>query len=57
MNSHATDRTFRLDSLPTELWDMALLTEFLRADDQTILRWVREGVLSPSSRRHGPTPT
>ena len=54
MNSQAADGPFRLDPLPPELWDMARVIEELRADDQTVLRWVRERKLpGPCLRRGG----
>ena len=54
MNTRSADGPFRLESVPTELWDMARMIDELRADDQTIRRWVREGVLPPPSlRRRG----
>jgi hypothetical protein len=54
MNTPPADGTFRLESVPCQLWDMARMTDELRADDQTIRRWVREGVLPPPSlRRRG----
>jgi hypothetical protein len=54
MNSQAADGPFRLDSLSTELWSMARMIEELRADDQTVRRWVREGKLPrPTLRRGG----
>jgi DNA-binding transcriptional MerR regulator len=51
MNSQTANGPFRLESVPATLWDMARMTEELRADDQTIRRWVREGVLPPPSLR------
>lgn len=54
MNSQAADGPFRLDSLPTKLWGMAQMTQELRADDQTIRRWVPGGELpGPTLRRGG----
>jgi len=55
MNSQAADGPFRLDPIPTRLWDMARMIEELRADDQTIRRWVREGgeLPRPTLRRGG----
>ena len=54
MNCQAADGPFRLDPIPTELWDMARMIEELRADDQTIRKWVREGKLPrPTLRRGG----
>lgn len=54
MNSQAADGSFRLDPIPPELWDMARMIEELRADDQTIRRWIREGKLpGPTLRRGG----
>jgi hypothetical protein len=45
---------FRLSPLPNELWDMTQMIDELRADDQTIRRWVREGRLPrPCLRRNG----
>jgi hypothetical protein len=46
--------SFRLESLPDRVWDMARMVVKLRADDQTIRRWVREGRLpGPTLRRRG----
>ena len=46
--------SFRLESLPDDVWDMARMVVKLRADDQTIRRWVREGRLPrPILRRGG----
>jgi hypothetical protein len=54
MKSQAADGPFSLNSLPTELWDIARMVEELRADDQTIRRWVREKRLpGPILRRGG----
>src|SRR5262245_2264071 len=54
MPTHPADGPFRLDPLPGELWDMARLVNELRAGDQTIRRWVREGRLpGPCLRRNG----
>jgi hypothetical protein len=54
MNNRPADGPFRLESVPCELWGMVRMTDELRADDQTIRRWVREGVLPPPSlRRRG----
>jgi hypothetical protein len=54
MNGQATNEPFSLVPVPTDLWDMPRMIEELRADDQTIRRWVRERVLpSPSLRRRG----
>ena len=48
------DDSFRLESLPDDVWDMARMAVKLRADDQTIRRWVREGRLpGPTLRRGG----
>ena len=48
------DEPFRLSPLPDQLWDMARMIDELRADDQTIRRWVREGRRSrPCLRRDG----
>jgi hypothetical protein len=57
MNTRPADGPFRLESVPCQLWDMARMTDELRADDQTIRRWVREGVLPPPSLRRGAGPT
>ena len=54
MKSQHADGPFRLDSLPIELWDMARMIREVRADDQTIRRWVRKRRLpGPSLRRGG----
>jgi hypothetical protein len=54
MDTQAADGSFRLDPHPTEMWSMARMTKELRADDQTVLRWVREGRLpGPCLRRGG----
>jgi len=54
MSNHPTDGPFRLEPLSDNLWEMARLTRELRADDQTIRRWVREGKLpGPTLRREG----
>ena len=53
MKSQAADGPFRLDSPPTRLWDMARMIEELRADDQTIRRWVREGRTPSATLRRG----
>jgi hypothetical protein len=54
MNCHAADGPFRRDLLSTELWSMARMIRALRADDQPIGRWVREGNLPlPILRRGG----
>ena len=46
--------SFRLESLPDDLWGMARMVNELRADDQTIRRWVREGrLVGPILRRGG----
>jgi hypothetical protein len=46
--------SFCLESLPDDVWDMARMVVKLRADDQTIRRWVREGRLpGPILRRGG----
>jgi hypothetical protein len=51
--THAGD-PFRLESLPEDVWDMARMVVKLRADDQTIRRWAREGRLpGPTLRRGG----
>jgi hypothetical protein len=48
------DRPFRLSPLPDELWDIARMVQELKADDQTIRRWIREGRLPRSClRRNG----
>jgi hypothetical protein len=48
------DEPFRLSALPDKLWGMARMIDALRADDQTIRRWVREGCLpGPCLRRNG----
>jgi hypothetical protein len=54
MATHRADGPFRLDSVPDVLWDMARMILELRADDQTIRRWVRERRLpGPTLRRGG----
>ena len=54
MATHQADKPFRLDSVPDGLWDMAQMILELRADDQTIRRWVRERRLpGPILRRGG----
>jgi hypothetical protein len=54
MATQQGDGPFRLSSLPSELWSMARLIEELRADDQTVRRWVRERQLpGPCLRRNG----
>jgi hypothetical protein len=54
MPTRPGDEPFRLSPLPNELWDMARMIDELRADDQTIRRWVREGHLPRSClRRNG----
>jgi hypothetical protein len=54
MATQQDDGPFRLDSLPGELWGMARMVQELRADDQTVRRWVREGCLpGPALRRNG----
>jgi hypothetical protein len=45
MPTPRADELFRLSPLPNELWDMARMIDELRADNQTIRRWVREGRL------------
>jgi hypothetical protein len=46
------DDSFGLESLPAEVWDMARMVVKLRAGDQTIRRWIREGrLLGPTLRR------
>jgi hypothetical protein len=46
--------SFRLESLPDDLWGMARMVNELRADDQTIRRWVRERRLpGPCLHRRG----
>ena len=45
--------SFRLESLPDDVWDMARMVVKLRADDQTIRRWVREGRLPGATLRRG----
>jgi hypothetical protein len=45
--------SFRLESLPDDVWDMARMVVNLRADDQTIRRWVREGRLPGPTLRCG----
>jgi MerR HTH family regulatory protein len=45
---------YRLGAPSNAVWDMARVIEELRADDQTIRRWVREGKLpGPTLRRRG----
>jgi hypothetical protein len=54
MTTQQDDGPFRLDSPPTELWSMARMVQELRADDQTIRLWVRQGRLpKPWLRRDG----
>jgi Excisionase-like protein len=54
MPTRPDDGPFRLSSLPEQLWDMARMIDELRADEQTIRRWVREGHLPrPCLRRNG----
>jgi hypothetical protein len=54
MPTRHEDEPFRLSPLPDLLWDMARMVDELRADDQTIRRWVREGHLPrPCFRRNG----
>jgi Excisionase-like protein len=54
MATFHTGDSFRLESLPDDVWDMARMDVKLRADDQTIRRWVREGRLpGPALRRGG----
>jgi hypothetical protein len=53
MTTRPTDEPFRLSPLPDQLWDMARMIDELRADDQTVRRWVREGCLPrPCLRRN-----
>jgi hypothetical protein len=53
MGDHA-DGPVRLEPLPDRLWGMARMVQELRADDQTIRRWVREERLpGPCLRRKG----
>jgi hypothetical protein len=48
------DVPYRLESAPSTLWDMDRLVRELRADDQSIRRWVRVGKLpGPILRRGG----
>ena len=54
MATQYDDGPVRLNSLPGELWGMARMIDELRADDQTVRRWVREGCLPrPCLRRNG----
>jgi hypothetical protein len=54
MTTSRDNGTFRLETLPEQLWDMARMALELWADDQTIRRWVRERRLSgPTLRRGG----
>jgi hypothetical protein len=54
MNTQAADGPFCLNPHPTELWDMVRMGKELRADDQTIRKWVREKRLpGPCLRRGG----
>jgi hypothetical protein len=54
MASQQGDGPFRLESLPSQVWGMARVSEELRADDQTVRRWVRERRLpGPCLRRNG----
>jgi hypothetical protein len=54
MPTQHADEPFRLSPLPDKLWNMARLIDELRADHQTIWRWVREGRLSgPCLYRNG----
>jgi hypothetical protein len=54
MPAQPDDEPFRLSPLPNELWDMTRMIDELRADNQTIRRWVREGRLpGPCLRRNG----
>ena len=53
-NANGRDgETLRLESLPDVLWNMARMVIELRADDQTIRRWVREGELPGPTLRCG----
>jgi hypothetical protein len=53
MTTRPADEPFRLSPIPGELWDMARMVDELRADDQTVRRWVREGRLPrPCLRRN-----
>jgi len=54
MTTRPADEPFRLSPLSGELWDMARMIDELRAEDQTIRRWVRERRLpGPCLRRNG----
>jgi hypothetical protein len=54
MNNRPVEAPFRLRRVPCELWSMARMVVQLRADDQTIRRWVREDRLPrPAIRRGG----
>jgi hypothetical protein len=54
MDTQAADRPFSLEPLPDAVWGMARMIVELRAEDQTIRRWVREGRLPrPCLRRGG----
>jgi hypothetical protein len=56
MPTQLADGPFRLFPPPGELWDMARMIDEVRADDQTVRRWVREGRLpGPCLRRNGRT--
>jgi hypothetical protein len=43
----------RLELLPEDLWATARMIREVRADDQTIRQWVREGRLSRPTLRCG----
>ena len=45
MRPREDDGRFVLESDPGQLWDVTRMARELRADDQTIRRWVREGKL------------
>jgi Excisionase-like protein len=45
--------SFCLESLPANLWGMARMVVKLRADDQTIRRWIREGRIPGPTLRRG----